>query len=160
MSACIVHMHFKTLHCIYPHEDLVSLPSMSLREIPFWHILYCAISTTHITNCTLHFCIFTQSHLVSLPSLCHNERFQFEQEGSHLLQPVGVFSLTRPCLVIISLSYVSSNTQPTNNTMTNLASMTSGPTKVSVDERRKYHCQRSRGRPGCLRHHHWQDRLL
>ena len=43
----------------------------------------------------LHFCIFTQSHLVSLPSLCHNERFQFEQEGSHLLQPVGVFSLTR-----------------------------------------------------------------
>ena len=61
---------------------------------------------------------------------------------------------------LISISYVSSNTQSTNNVMTNLASMTSGPTKVSVDERRKYHGQRSRGRPGCLRHHHWQDRLL
>ena len=34
-----------------------------------------------------------KSHLVRLPPLRHNKRLQFEQQGCHLLKPVGVFSL-------------------------------------------------------------------
>ena len=42
--------------------------------------------------CNLYFCIFFR-HLVCLPPLGHNQRFKFEQESRHLLQPVSVLAL-------------------------------------------------------------------
>ena len=91
---------------------------------------------------------FYSDLMMPLPPLCHNQGFQFEQQSGHFLQPVSMLPL------LLSSSYF------IVTTMTYLPSMTSSSTKIRVDKWCEDHGKGSRGRPGCLGHHHRQDWLL
>ena len=97
-------MHFKTLHCIYPHEDLVSLPSVTTRDSILAHFILRYFYITHhkLEIALLYF------HTISPcePPIALSQREVPVWAGGQSSSAASrrVFP-DKPCLVIIYLSY-------------------------------------------------------